>query len=86
MVTGISGRMTTAEFTVAPINQVILTGNMLFRRDENMKRLPSIGRIGLRLSCKTIDAPRGLIFTLCITLTMVNIQSVTVVPIQLQEQ
>lgn len=57
----LSGRMTTAEFTIAPVSQVILTGNMLFRKDDNLKGLPSsVGRPSLEL--QTIDAPKGVDF------------------------
>jgi hypothetical protein len=57
----LAGRMTTAEFTVAPTNQVIFTGNLYFRNDENVLGLPSsVGRPSLEL--QTIDAPRGVDF------------------------
>jgi hypothetical protein len=57
----LGGRMTTAEFTVAPINQVTLTGNLYFRNDGNIKGLPSsVGRPFLDF--QTLDAPKGVDF------------------------
>jgi hypothetical protein len=57
----LSGRLTTAEFTMAPISQIILTGNVYYRKDGNVKNLPtSSGRQSLDL--QTIDAPKGVDF------------------------
>ncbi len=54
----LSGRMTTAKFTIAPISQVMLTGNLYYRKDVNVHGLPStVGRPSLDL--QTIDAPKG---------------------------
>jgi len=56
------GRMSTVEMTVAPIQAVSLTGNLLYRSGIELDSMPSsVIRPGIEI--QTIDAPRGVDIT-----------------------
>lgn len=53
-----NGRMSTAEFTISPIQPVSITGNLIYRNGIHMDSMPStILRPGLEI--QTTDAPKG---------------------------